>query len=32
METPYGDRSILLRDGTATASIALSDLTGITAA
>ncbi len=32
METPYGDRSILLRNGAGTASIALSDLTGISAA
>ena len=29
METPYGDRSILLRSGASTASIALSDLTGL---
>jgi len=32
METPYGDRSILLRNGAGTASIALGDLTGISAA
>jgi|GEM_PF-3009647 len=31
METPYGDRSILLRNGAGTASIALNDLTGIAA-
>jgi hypothetical protein len=29
METPYGDRSILLRHRTGTASIALSDITSI---
>ncbi len=29
METPYGDRSILLRHRTGTESIALSDLTSI---
>jgi hypothetical protein len=31
METPYGDRSILLRNGAGTASIALCDLTGLSA-
>jgi len=31
METPYGDRSILLRSGAGTASIPLSDLTGLSA-
>lgn len=29
METPYGDRSILLRHRTGTASIALTDITSI---
>jgi len=29
METPYSDRSILLRNGSKTASIALSDLTNL---
>ncbi len=29
METPHGDRSILLRSGASTASIALADLTGL---
>jgi len=31
METPYGDRSILLRNGAGTESIALAELTGLSA-
>ena len=32
METPYGDRSILLRSGSSTASIAVDELTGLSIA